>query len=754
MKKKRRTNLILVFACCVLMFAWIGIALMLTGGRDFKDFSAKDWGIFKGFIAVELLTVGLTFYFANRAGKMNAALGGVPPQPKLDSIEKKQRRVMTALFILGAAISYSAELFGILRLRQAEETWRPMLLCMGLLFASALINPILANRYLHALSRRQEQEGDSFLFVKKADAVGMREEKLSLLRRLRVCAGIYAATLFLIALVGSFFAGGLHKIERVIWLWWPFGFFAGAAMERYPLVIWGSFDTQYNSLECKNFPKLWSLCERAAQAVGCRDTLKLCTIGNSDITVFGKGGECMVSLGIDALLTLTEDEVYQTLLRAFAPSADKRARRENRYAYWLQGVRDTHALAPLCAIAFRLPDTVYQFQYQLFCYASGLCEWETTAAAIEDHADPKVAASSLLRAQYYELWNWEQENRDFPQRNTYEELLHDLRYIMPENFRRDLSSRKAFWDKQIENELVPEDWPDRTLMEKIKSFGIEKPELLPYAVSPEYRDEVLRATEKVDDADAREAYENENRAAQKNLDEWEAEGRPLRPQDYGGILNSLRTRGRISDALALCQRAIDELPDGVSVDYPFCFQGCKLLHEWDERGLRYVYRAMEGNGNYIEDGLKTISFFCRYSGNKEAMRQYEERAQELQRRHEEEDAEIGVLRRTDELSAETPPMSLKESILKEILSIDHGEIKRIFLVRKRITPTRSTSAMVVQLDPNTSEARREEIMQRIFNLLDDSTSWQFSLFDYEAVRPVGVERIEGSVFYEKEKNDE
>ena len=290
------------------MFAWIGIALMLTGGRDFKDFSAKDWGIFKGFIAVELLTVGLTFYFANRAGKMNAALGGVPPQPKLDSIEKKQRRVMTALFILGAAISYSAELFGILRLRQAEETWRPMLLCMGLLFASALINPILANRYLHALSRRQEQEGDSFLFVKKADAVGMREEKLSLLRRLRVCAGVYAATLFLIALVGSFFAGGLHKIERVIWLWWPFGFFAGAAMARYPLVIWGSFDTQYNSLECKNFPKLWSLCERAAQAVGCRDTLKLCTIGNSDITVFGKGGECMVSLGIDALLTLTDNE--------------------------------------------------------------------------------------------------------------------------------------------------------------------------------------------------------------------------------------------------------------------------------------------------------------------------------------------------------------------------------------------------------------------------------------------------------------
>ena len=82
------------------------------------------------------------------------------------------------------------------------------------------------------------------------------------------------------------------------------------------------------------------------------------------------------------------------------------------------------------------------------------------------------------------------------------------------------------------------------------------------------------------------------------------------------------------------------------------------------------------------------------------------------------------------------------------------EIKRIFLVRKRITPTRSTSAMVVQLDLNTSEARREEIMQRIFNLLDDSTNWQFSLFDYEAVRPVGVERIEGSVFYEKEKNDE
>ena len=100
-------------------------------------------------------------------------------------------------------------------------------------------------------------------------------------------------------------------------------------------------------------------------------------------------------------------------------------------------------------------------------------------------------------------------------------------------------------------------------------------------------------------------------------------------------------------------------------------------------------------------------------------------------------------------SGETLPEELKEELLREILAITDGEIKRIFLLRKTIIPTRFTSAMIVQLEPETPPARKNEIMRRIFNILDDSTTWQFSLYDYDVVRGIQVEKIAGSLFYEK-----
>ena len=45
----------------------------------------------------------------------------------------------------------------------------------------------------------------------------------------------------------------------------------------------------------------------------------------------------------------------------------------------------------------------------------------------------------------------------------------------------------------------------------------------------------------------------------------------------------------------------------------------------------------------------------------------------------------------------------------------------------------------------------DQLMHKIFSYLDTSTDWQFSLFDYEDVKKVKVERIENSCVYEKEK---
>ena len=40
-----------------------------------------------------------------------------------------------------------------------------------------------------------------------------------------------------------------------------------------------------------------------------------------------------------------------------------------------------------------------------------------------------------------------------------------------------------------------------------------------------------------------------------------------------------------------------------------------MLYRYDERGMELIYRAMEQNGNYIEEGLNIIGNFCCLTGS-------------------------------------------------------------------------------------------------------------------------------------------
>lgn len=751
MEKKRKIYLILMLVFAALLFVWIGVALALSGDGSLGLGPNGDRRIFRGFLAAELATLAALFFFAGRVGKLNAASGRAPKRPKLSPAEKRQRRRTTLLFVLGAALSYAAELLGIAALRGTAENRTPVILALALLLLCAVLNLLLPRARGRSLERRRAEEGDAFLLAEREKAAETVEEKLRLLRRLRLGSLAYAAALLLIALAGSFWLGGLHKPETLIWLWWLFAAFAGAATARLPLPVWEDGQPVRGRLEKAAFPVLYSLCERAAEAVGCREKLTLCVIGGSEVLAADRGDECLISLGADALLILTEEELYQLLLHAFVPIADRRTRRENRYYHWLQTGRDAYFLGWLSQAIFRYPDAEYDLQFKLCSYAASLCATETTMRVLRQLTDPAAAASAWLRTRYFELWNWERENADRRPTDTYDQLLHELAEERPEAFRRELPLRRAFWDGLIEKEQLGEGWSGTTLREQFRSLGVDNPALAEYRVSPACREEILRAAGLVDDGESRKRYEDDQTEARATLEAWEADGRPLRPRDYGEVISAMRVRGRLREALALCERAIEELPDTASIDYPCFFKGCWLLHEWDARGLQFVYRAMDGNGNYIDNGLNTIAGYCRLSGDREALKHFEERAPALQRRHEEEDSELGVLRRTDDLRGESLPEALKEDLLNAILDIGGEEILRIYLVHKTVTPTRATSAMVVEFEPETPPERTLEIMRRIFIVLDDSTDHQFSLFQLDEVRPVQVERIEGSLFYEKKQ---
>jgi hypothetical protein len=63
--------LILTFVFVILLFVHIAWCVLLTEGKDLGDFSQRENIVFVGFAVSELITVGVTFFLADRCGKQN-----------------------------------------------------------------------------------------------------------------------------------------------------------------------------------------------------------------------------------------------------------------------------------------------------------------------------------------------------------------------------------------------------------------------------------------------------------------------------------------------------------------------------------------------------------------------------------------------------------------------------------------------------------------------------------------------------------
>lgn len=69
-KDARKKDLFWVLGASVTLFANILIAVFLTGGKDFHEFSNQDWILLGIMGVIELLTIIALFYLAQRAGKL------------------------------------------------------------------------------------------------------------------------------------------------------------------------------------------------------------------------------------------------------------------------------------------------------------------------------------------------------------------------------------------------------------------------------------------------------------------------------------------------------------------------------------------------------------------------------------------------------------------------------------------------------------------------------------------------------------
>lgn len=740
-----RKNTICIICASAMMFVWIFITVFLTGGRDISEFTKDDKTIFSVFIILEMLT--LVFLVICLSKTKQSTVNAVKK-----TIDKRRSVIGVILFLV-----ILASMCGGIILRKhfsffPEGTLQAIAVTVFLLPVLCLAVSLISNAvYTNILNKRSFKENQAQWVSEREKAKEIIEKRASSLKRLVIISDIYSVFLAVCAIASAFLLGAFYDGRSPVPLLFVCLIVLTGAGLRIRLKKDDSFlntDKRYVSKE--QYPTLYSLAEKAAKETGYPAEIRISLLNDFNAGVFIINGTVSIQLGVLLLNALSEDETYCVLLHELSHIKNEVGHKK---IHLFKEYLDDNT-ASISRYFFIFIDRYFYMQYELYSYAEAIIRESNADKAMELFGDNRIAASALVKLKYHDLYEWERGTYDEPCDAEKEEYDTDLLEKESLSFKASVMRNSEKWNALIKNEILSRAATHPTLKMRLEALNVNEPVALFQESSREYISECKNATEYVSLLLANEdkaSYEEYRKRCylepKKLIDDWEAKGKPIDKTEYRDIVSALRYLNRNTEALQVCEKAI-ELFDDAGRYYALYIKGCFLLHSFDESGIDLIYKAIEINNNYLNEGLDIIGQFCCLTGKEDQLAIYRERALESIEKNRIFD-ETSILRKNDRLSAESLPDGMLEDILYHITLEDSELIEKIYLVRKTVTEDFFTSAFIIKCVPNGDEDKINRLFNRAFNYLDTSSDWQFSLFDYDEVKDVKPESISGSCVYSR-----
>ena len=590
--------------------------------------------------------------------------------------------------------------------------------------------------------------------AEESSVVGLRA-----VQRLRRCSDVLAVVLVLCGMAVGFGTGALYGNSNLVRLYGAFCWIlCGLTQIRFPAPK-EIFTEDRTYISERDYPQLYALARQAMEAVGCEGKLAISLQGDFNGGIAHVGDTYSVQLGAMLVELLNREELYTVLLHEFGHMrAELQGHdRERKYNNFISNGKNPHWLGFFAEWLYRFTDTLYLFAYFRYEYACSVL-YETAAdRAMAEYGDARYAASALLKSKYYELYEWECGVEDTTPFYAAPEAPTHVIADQVKPFLGALAVREGAWRTFVDREIISRSASHPTLKMRLETLGVTDWGIMDAHESEDYRAECTKAREYV------EALVYENGAESYKIErveeylkpaarvaEWEEAGKPLDPVGYADVVDDLRAMGRNREAEAVCDSAIEVL-DPAAAAYAYFMRGLNRLHRYDPAGMDDLYIAMSHNHNAIDRGLDAIGHFCCITGRQEELDTYRQRAVQIGQHQKDVYSEVSILRKNDRLAAECLPDALMAGLRDTIAAADDGSIEAVYLVRKHITEDFFSSVVVVRFGDAPTE-QRGEILHKVFRYLD-AADWQFSLFDYEDVKKVKVERIPDSCIYQKEKTN-
>ena len=620
-----------------------------------------------------------------------------------------------------------------------------VILVLGLV-GWTIIGAVMKRRFLEGLDRENLQ---SNLLAQRERADEIAAEKLAKLKRLIKATDLCSvAILFSVCVITfCFFAlagaeGGGAAVLLVL------GAYTGLTFIRPRKIKINEAKSEDYLIE-KDYPLIYETAKRAAERIGCQGRIKIFVDHDFNAGILEIDGGYSIRIGSYILDNFSRDEFFNVLLHEFAHVTEKNKDINSvmNYASLSQENGGAGGLTVLPYIYFQAK---FAFEYLSYQYICSIMNEDAADRAMRDYGTPEVAASLLIKLKFSELYQWERNTYD--EENIFEsETLIDDPVRRPLRwFRERMEIRQDDWIRMIDSEIISRNATHPTAKMRIENLGVKKAGLVPRNDSDEYLAETGRAILHVEDMIKKQigphysSIRDENYLSHKKLiDEWESAGKPVTRENYQGMIVALFSSCRISEFVELCCRVIGEIPEPANY-FAHHMYGCYLLHSYDERGIDHLYKSIELNHNNWEEAMQTIGEYACVVGKQDELDKYRKRALELAKAENDVYDKMNVLNAKDKLVEERLPDGMLEDFLSYVRSIDNGSIDEIYMVRKIIDDEHFVTCVIVSPKRKADPESYSEAMENIFQYLDKSSDWQYSLFDMRLSPRGRIRRVKSS----------